>query len=169
MILTNCAACAAPLPRLAKQCSRCKTRYCGAIVGLRATSSRRARGVGSGGVRARRVGPAAAAATASRSVPRVVPHVAAVGISKIDFLGDRRGYAALFASAPVARVQRRQSVSATTPQRAVLLLSKPRNRDRCREVNPNPIYQSGNKASESRPRGLLETARAGLLVFPASR
>ena len=30
MILTNCAACAAPLPRLAKQCSRCQTRYCGA-------------------------------------------------------------------------------------------------------------------------------------------
>ena len=30
MILTQCAACAAPLPRLAKQCSRCKTRYCSA-------------------------------------------------------------------------------------------------------------------------------------------
>ena len=29
MILTNCACCAAPLPLLAKQCSRCKTRYCG--------------------------------------------------------------------------------------------------------------------------------------------
>ena len=29
MIITTCAACAAPLPRLAKQCSRCKTRYCG--------------------------------------------------------------------------------------------------------------------------------------------
>ncbi len=29
MILTNCAACAAPLPRKAKQCGRCKTRYCG--------------------------------------------------------------------------------------------------------------------------------------------
>jgi hypothetical protein len=30
MILTNCACCAAPLPPLAaKQCSRCKTRYCG--------------------------------------------------------------------------------------------------------------------------------------------
>ena len=29
MILTNCAFCAAPLPQLAKQCSRCKTRYCG--------------------------------------------------------------------------------------------------------------------------------------------
>jgi tetratricopeptide (TPR) repeat protein len=29
MILTQCAACAAPLPDLAKQCSRCKTRYCG--------------------------------------------------------------------------------------------------------------------------------------------
>jgi len=30
MILTNCAACAAPLPPVsAKQCSRCKTRYCG--------------------------------------------------------------------------------------------------------------------------------------------
>ena len=29
MILTSCAACAAPLPHLAKQCSRCKTRYCG--------------------------------------------------------------------------------------------------------------------------------------------
>ena len=29
MILTQCAACAAPLPHLAKQCSRCKTRYCG--------------------------------------------------------------------------------------------------------------------------------------------
>ena len=29
MILTNCAACAAPLPHKAKQCSRCKTRYCG--------------------------------------------------------------------------------------------------------------------------------------------
>ena len=28
MILTNCAACAAPLPHKAKQCSRCKTRYC---------------------------------------------------------------------------------------------------------------------------------------------
>ena len=28
MILTNCAACAVPLERLAKQCSRCKTRYC---------------------------------------------------------------------------------------------------------------------------------------------
>ena len=28
MIITNCAACAAPLARLAKQCSRCKTRYC---------------------------------------------------------------------------------------------------------------------------------------------
>ena len=28
MILTNCAACAAPLPRPAKQCSRCKTLYC---------------------------------------------------------------------------------------------------------------------------------------------
>ena len=26
MILTNCAACAAPLERLAKQCSRCKTK-----------------------------------------------------------------------------------------------------------------------------------------------
>ena len=30
MILTNCAACAAPLQHPAKQCSRCKTRYCGA-------------------------------------------------------------------------------------------------------------------------------------------
>ena len=30
MLLTNCAACAAPLPRLAKQCSRCQTRYCNA-------------------------------------------------------------------------------------------------------------------------------------------
>ena len=29
MIITQCACCAAPLPRLAKQCSRCKTRYCG--------------------------------------------------------------------------------------------------------------------------------------------
>ena len=29
MILTQCATCAAPLPRLAKQCSRCQTRYCG--------------------------------------------------------------------------------------------------------------------------------------------
>ena len=29
MILTQCAACAAPLPHLAKQCGRCKTRYCG--------------------------------------------------------------------------------------------------------------------------------------------
>ena len=29
MILTQCACCAAPLPHLAKQCSRCKTRYCG--------------------------------------------------------------------------------------------------------------------------------------------
>ena len=29
MILTNCAACAAPLHTPAKQCSRCKTRYCG--------------------------------------------------------------------------------------------------------------------------------------------
>ena len=29
MLLTNCAACAAPLPTLAKQCGRCKTRYCG--------------------------------------------------------------------------------------------------------------------------------------------
>ena len=29
MILTNCTACAAPLPHLAKQCSRCNTRYCG--------------------------------------------------------------------------------------------------------------------------------------------
>ena len=30
MILTKCAACAAPLPHTsAKQCSRCKTRYCG--------------------------------------------------------------------------------------------------------------------------------------------
>ena len=29
MIRTQCAACAAPLPDLAKQCSRCKTRYCG--------------------------------------------------------------------------------------------------------------------------------------------
>jgi len=29
MILTQCAACAAPLPLLAKQCSRCQTRYCG--------------------------------------------------------------------------------------------------------------------------------------------
>ena len=29
MILTNCAACAVPLPHPAKQCSRCKTRYCG--------------------------------------------------------------------------------------------------------------------------------------------
>ena len=29
MILTNCAACAVPLPRPAKQCSRCKTLYCG--------------------------------------------------------------------------------------------------------------------------------------------
>ena len=29
MIITNCAACAAPLPRPAKQCSRCKTLYCG--------------------------------------------------------------------------------------------------------------------------------------------
>ena len=29
MIITNCAACAAPLPHKAKQCSRCKTRYCG--------------------------------------------------------------------------------------------------------------------------------------------
>ena len=28
MLLTKCAACAAPLERLAKQCSRCKTRYC---------------------------------------------------------------------------------------------------------------------------------------------
>ena len=30
MILTQCACCAVPLPHLAKQCSRCKTRYCGA-------------------------------------------------------------------------------------------------------------------------------------------
>ena len=30
MILTKCASCAAPLPHLAKQCSRCKTRYCSA-------------------------------------------------------------------------------------------------------------------------------------------
>ena len=29
MLLTNCAACAAPLPTLAKQCGRCRTRYCG--------------------------------------------------------------------------------------------------------------------------------------------
>ena len=29
MIITECAACAAPLPRLAKQCSRCQMRYCG--------------------------------------------------------------------------------------------------------------------------------------------
>jgi len=29
MILTHCASCAAELPRLARQCSRCKTRYCG--------------------------------------------------------------------------------------------------------------------------------------------
>ena len=29
-LLKNCASCAAPLPRLAKQCSRCKTRYCSA-------------------------------------------------------------------------------------------------------------------------------------------
>ena len=29
MLLTQCACCAAPLPLLAKQCSRCKTRYCG--------------------------------------------------------------------------------------------------------------------------------------------
>ena len=29
MLLTNCAFCAAPLPTLAKQCGRCKTRYCG--------------------------------------------------------------------------------------------------------------------------------------------
>ena len=29
MILTQCACCAPPLPHLAKQCSRCKTRYCG--------------------------------------------------------------------------------------------------------------------------------------------
>ena len=29
MILTHCAACAVPLPRPAKQCSRCKTLYCG--------------------------------------------------------------------------------------------------------------------------------------------
>ena len=29
MLLTNCAACAAPLQHLAKQCGRCKTRYCG--------------------------------------------------------------------------------------------------------------------------------------------
>ena len=29
MLLTNCACCAAPLPDKAKQCSRCKTRYCG--------------------------------------------------------------------------------------------------------------------------------------------
>ena len=29
MILTQCASCAAELPRLARQCSRCKTRYCG--------------------------------------------------------------------------------------------------------------------------------------------
>ena len=29
MILTNCAVCAAPLSHKAKQCSRCKTRYCG--------------------------------------------------------------------------------------------------------------------------------------------
>ena len=29
MILTNCAACAATLPHKTKQCSRCKTRYCG--------------------------------------------------------------------------------------------------------------------------------------------
>ena len=28
MLLTNCASCAAPLPHLAKQCGRCKTRYC---------------------------------------------------------------------------------------------------------------------------------------------
>ena len=38
MILTNCAACAAPLPRLAKQCSRCQTiveqHYVGAALGL---------------------------------------------------------------------------------------------------------------------------------------
>ena len=30
MLLTNCAACAVPLPRPAKQCGRCKTLYCGA-------------------------------------------------------------------------------------------------------------------------------------------
>ena len=29
MLLTQCAACAVPLPRPAKQCSRCKTLYCG--------------------------------------------------------------------------------------------------------------------------------------------
>ena len=29
MILTHCASCATDLPRLARQCSRCKTRYCG--------------------------------------------------------------------------------------------------------------------------------------------
>jgi tetratricopeptide (TPR) repeat protein len=29
MLLTTCAACAAPQPHIAKQCSRCKTRYCG--------------------------------------------------------------------------------------------------------------------------------------------
>ena len=30
MILTHCPACAAPLPAVAaKQCGRCKTRYCG--------------------------------------------------------------------------------------------------------------------------------------------
>ena len=29
MILTTCASCAVALPPLAKQCSRCKTRYCG--------------------------------------------------------------------------------------------------------------------------------------------
>ena len=29
MIVTKCAACVAPLPHPAKQCSRCKTLYCG--------------------------------------------------------------------------------------------------------------------------------------------
>ena len=52
-------------------------------------------------------------------------------------------YAALFASGPVAPVQRRQHVRDMTPQRAVLLLINALDRDRCREANPNPIYQSG--------------------------
>ena len=34
-LLTTCAGCAAPLAPVAKQCSRCKTRYCGSACQIR--------------------------------------------------------------------------------------------------------------------------------------
>ena len=99
--------------------------------------------------------------------------VAALAAAKNDDartgLGDRRALRRAFCvrarRAGPAKAKRERYDAATRGQRLIQALD----RDRCPEANPNPIYQSGNKASESRPRGLLETARASLIEFPASR